>query len=468
MRRASLIRSLSIVLLLLLGMATIAMADSWPPDTWNSPFINQNMGTGDASMVAQFYRMSDGGLQHSEPCPLTSPGDNCTIRPHWIDDAFLPSGGKYSVVLYSSEQVASTVNVTSDDGGLMAYAGWDATGSTIYFPNFNKNYANWNTPVYIQNADPSTPSTLTLEFFPVGGGAVYYNMTTPLVEPGASYEFDPVDQGGLSDGAYSLKATATVSMAGTLAQMRPTRGEEMAVNAFTEGAETIYCPNINRNYGSENWTTPVVIQNMGSAAVAPHVYYYAVKVGGYSPGDLVNDWTLSSIDPGNSIPERPHWRSDGDLPAGVYSMKIEGDSGSELAAIVNQVSQNGTGGSMAYGCFSSGGTQVFLPNINKYYGSPNWNTPFLVQNIGGTTADVLVEYIQAGAVVATVTSVEDPTLSILPGGASAQRPHYLAGLPNGKYSVRVTSQGGSPPPLVAIVNQVGNVRGASAVEGVPR
>jgi hypothetical protein len=428
------------------------------------------MGTGTASITAEFYSLETGSStpEHIEVCPATAPGDNCTIRPHWLSDTDLPAG-QYSVVISSSEPVGAIANVYTASGNLMAYGASSPTGSTLYFPNFNKNYAGWNTPVYIQNAG-SSATTVGLEFFPVGGGAVYYGMTTPSIEPGAAYEFDPVDQSGLSNGAYSLKATATdpsVNLAGTLAQFSPTVGLEMAANAFTAGGETLYCPNINKNYGAQNWTTPAVIQNLGSSAVTPHVYYYAVNVSGHSPGDLVHDWTLASIDPGESIPERPHWRSDTDLPPGIYSMKIEGGSGSDLAAIVNQYSQNATGGSLAYGCFTSGGTEVFLPNINKYYGATElWNTPFVIQNVGSATADVKVEYIQGGAVVKTVTSADDATLSIAPGGASAQRPYWLSDLPNGKYSVKVTSQGGSPPPLVAIVNQVGTVAGASAVEGI--
>jgi len=454
----------SIISVLMVG-STFA-GGSWPTGPWNAPFIIQNMGTGTASITAEFYSLETGSLVHTES-GSAAPGDNFTVRPHLIPDTDLPAG-QYSVVVSANEPVASIANVYTASGNLMAYGASSPTGSTLYFPNFNKNYYDWNTPVYVQNAG-SSATTVTLEFFPVSAAAVYYSMITPSIQPGAAYEFDPVDQAGLSDGAYSLKATATdpsVNLAGTLAQISPTVGQEMAVNAFTAGAETLYCPNINKNYGAENWTTPAVIQNMGSSAVAPHVYYYAVSVSGYLPGTLVHDWTLASIDPGKSIPERPHWRSDVDLPPGIYSMKIEGGSGSALAAIVNQYSQLGTGGSMAYACFGSGGTEIFLPNINKYYGAEIWNTPFVIQNVGSATADVKVEYIQSGSVVKTVTSADDPTLSIAPGGASAQRPHWLSDLPDGKYSVKVTSQGGSPPPLVAIVNQVGAVPGASAVEGI--
>jgi len=344
------------------------------------------------------------------------------------------------VVVSANEPVASIGNVYTVSGHLMSYRASSPTGSTLFFPNFNKNYCDWNTPVYIQNTG-SSATTVTLGFFPVTGGSAY-TMTTTTIQPGPTYEFDPVNEANLSDGAYSLRATATdssVNLAATLAQFRPTVGEEMAVNAFTAGAETLYCPNINKNYAAQNWTTPVVIQNLGSSAVAPHVYYYAVNVGGYSPGDLVNYWTLASIDPGESIPERPKVRFDTDLPPGIYSMKIEGDSGSELAAIVNQYSQNGTGGSLAYACFTSGGTQVFLPSINKYYAGELWNTPFVIQNVGSATADVKVEYIQGGSVVKTVTSADNPTLLIEPGeearSALAGRVTCLM------YSVKGTSQG---------------------------
>jgi len=454
----------SIMFVLVVGLT--AAGGSSPTGLWNTPFIIQNMGLTDASISAGFYSLETGNLVHTVS-GSAAPADSLTVRPHWISDTLLPPG-LYSVVVSASQPVASMANVYTGSGHLMAYAASSPTGSALYFPNFNKNYYGWNTPVYIQNAGLSA-TTVLLEFFPVGGGAVYYSMTTPSLEPGAAYEFDPVDQADLSDGAYSLKAAATdpsVDLAGALAQFRPLVGQEMAVNAFTAGAETVYCPNINKNYGAENWTTPTVIQNMGSSAVTPHVYYYAVSVSGYSPGAPVHDWILASIDPGESIPERPKVRPDADLPRGIYSMKIEGGSGSELTAIVNQYSQNARGGSLAYGCFTSGGIEIFLPNINKYYGAERWNTPFVIQNVGSATADVKVEYIQAGSVVKTVTSADDPTLLIEPGGGSAQRPHLLSDLPNGKYSVKVTSLGVSPPPLVAIVNQVGGVPGASAVEGI--
>jgi hypothetical protein len=467
--RARVLAWLCIIAIGLLGMATTAVADSWPPYTFNSYIMIQNMSDGPAQIVASFVGMGASGTPvHTEPCPETAPGDNCTIRPHWIDDTLLPNG-KYSVVLYSSAEIAASENLQTVDGHLASFVTPPANAPTIYFPNFNKNYFNWNTPVYVQNTGTEAIS-MTLELFPVGGAAVYFAMDTPLVNPGASFEFDPVDQGGLVDGAYSMVVTSsdpTVNVAGTLVQIRPTPGQEMAVNAFTQGAETVYCPNINRNYGAENWTTPIIIQNMGSSAVEPDVYYYAVNVGGYAPGTLVFSATLASAAPGNSVVERPHWRSDTDLPAGVYSVKIVGPSGSELVATVNQESQNVTAGSLAYGCFISGGSKVFLPNVNKYYGAEKWNTPIIIQNVGTSTADVKVEYVQAGSVVATVTSANDPTLLMAPGGGSVQRPHFMASLPDGKYSAVVTSLGGSPQPLVAVVNQHGTLSGGdSAVEGI--
>lgn len=460
------VRAIAIASVIFALAVGLAAAGSWPTGPWNAPFIIQNMSSSTATITAEFYSLETGNWQHTEACPGTAQGDNCTIRPHWISDTDLPAG-RYSVVISADQPVASIANLYTASGHLMAYGASSPTGRTLYFPNFNKNYYGWNTPVYIQNAG-SSATTVLLEFSPVTGGSPY-NMTTSSIQPGAAYEFDPADQAGLSDGAYSLKATATdssVNLAGTLTQLSPTTGQEMAVNAFTAGAATLYCPNINRNYGAENWTTPVVIQNLGASAVAPTVNYYAVNVPGRNPGELVFSTTLSSIGPGKSIPERPHARPDSVLPPGIYSMKITGGSGSQLAAIVNQVSQNATGGAMAYAAFTAGGTVVFLPNINRNYGAEGWNTPYLIQNVGTTTANVRVEYIQGGSVVRTVTSSEDPTLSIVPGGASAQRPHTLSGLADGKYSVRITSLGASPPPLVAIVNQVGSVPGASAVEGI--
>lgn len=95
----------------------------------------------------------------------------------------------------------------------------------------------------------------------------------------------------------------------------------------------------------------------------------------------------------------------------------------ELAAIVGEQSQIGAGGSMAHACLPGGDAHVFLPNSNTYYGGESRHAPLVLRNCASSAADVVVEHIQAAFVMATVNSVDGPTLSMSLGASSAQNSH---------------------------------------------
>ena len=91
---------------------------------------------------------------------------------------------------------------------------------------------------------------------------------------------------------------------------------------------------------------------------------------------------------------------------------------------------------------------VYLPNITKTLGGPTgWHTPFIVQNVGATSAALTVNFyaFSDGSLVATRSA------TILPGRSFVDSPRDEADLPgNSQFSVVITSVGA---PVVAVVNE---------------
>lgn len=91
---------------------------------------------------------------------------------------------------------------------------------------------------------------------------------------------------------------------------------------------------------------------------------------------------------------------------------------------------------------------VYLPNITRMLGGRyGWHTPFIVQNVGTASTNLIVRYygFTDGSLVATRTA------AVLPGRSFVGSPNDDGDLPeNAQFSVVITSTGS---PVVAVVNE---------------
>lgn len=428
--------------------------------TWNTPFIIQNLGTGTATVQVDFYKIGDQTRALSYSAGTIAAGASLPVRPNNISD--LATNQKYSVVISSDQPVGAVVNEAATNR-LMSYVGATSGGSTVYAPNITKNYAGYNTVIYIQNVGSTNLSDVQVTFTPFAGGSAVTK--TYSINAGAAVEIDPTTVTELTDSAqFSAKissATSGASLAAVVNQIAPAQGTEAAYSGFTSGATTLYAPNIVRRYA--NFNSPMVIQNVGSSSTNVTVEYYYGQSFGAQFGTLAKSYTKDvsdqtiTIAPGASYAERSHSRTD--LADGQYSMIVR-SSGSQIVAIVNQVDMVDNSKAASYDAFPSGSKKVSLPNIVRNYAS--YQTPIVVQNIGTQSTSVTVSYYY-GERAQSGTSFKDQgiqgqlaaseTATIAAGANQPFRIHNLSELTgkDGQYSAVITS---STSDIVAIVNQV--------------
>jgi hypothetical protein len=111
---------------------------------------------------------------------------------------------------------------------------------------------------------------------------------------------------------------------------------------------------------------------------------------------------------------------------------------------------------------AAGTTTIYLPNITKMLGGPDgWQTPFIVQNVGGSVTSVNMQFYSFGdgSLVKTRTV---PALT--PGTSVFHDPNSDPDLPaGGQFAVVVESSGSQ---ISAVVNEHQNVRNQSRQEAL--
>ena len=144
---------------------------------------------------------------------------------------------------------------------------------------------------------------------------------------------------------------------------------------------SVYIPNVTKTLGGPSgWTTPFIIQNIGTASTDLEVRFHRFGAGGIAACRNVH-----GLAPGASFADIPS--NDPDLPDNTQFSVLVRAFGSDVVAVVNQ--QAGAGPSAegdAYVGASTGSTTVFLPNIvRRFFG---FHTPIIIQSIYISPVDV--------------------------------------------------------------------------------
>jgi hypothetical protein len=459
------------------------------PSGWNTPFIIQNTGATGANLEVSFFKFSDGTcvsrLNVSSLAAGTSysndPSDNGK-------NPTLPNDAQFSVVVKSfGSTIVGVVNEVQGSGSrfeAMSYNGFTAGATTVNLPNITRRFFGYNTPFIIQNLGTSTvTATATFRPFDGSSGPVVVART---INPGGAKPIDPnsndgqLGAPGLVDGKqYSV----TVTGSQPLAVVVNTVNDEPSVAApvafatdgVTAGAATIYGAYAAKNAQGVGRFSPIVVQNLGAAAVTPTITFTPIT----GAGGAAATYTFPSIAPNTAKAFDPRFSFEtqgttnvpcstagaGCLGDGEYVVKIDGGTGASLAAQVNVVS-NAT--AMGYAASPSSASKFFLPNITKslcFCPAPTqgtgWTTPIILQSVTATAATLQWYRFSDGALVAT------QNVTLTAGGGMRVDPWSLSTLPaDQQYAVVVNASGSL---LNAIVTQFGPAGGdnAMAYEGFP-
>ncbi len=201
-----------------------------------------------------------------------------------------------------------------------------------------------------------------------------------------------------------------------------------------KAGKDVYLPNITRNY--LGWTTPFVVQNVGTSGAKVTVKFY--RKGSSSAAKTLT----YSIAPGASKGINPGGISS--LGTFQGSVVVKGSSGDKIGAICNEHYQ-GNVQTMSYNGFESGDRSAYLPNVTSKYSG--WNTPFAVQNVGTSGAKVTVKFYRKGSSTAAKTL----SLSIAPGASKGINPaNYSLGVFQGSVVIKGSK---TSDKLVAVCNE---------------
>jgi len=152
---------------------------------------------------------------------------------------------------------------------------------------------------------------------------------------------------------------------------------------------TVYLPNITRRLGGpDGFYTPFIIQNTGTANTELEVSFYK-----FTDGSCVERYLIFGMAPGTSHANNPNDTVlNPTLPDDAQFSVVVQSFGSKIVGVVNE--HQGVGDraeALSYDGFTSGANTVYLPNITrKFFGL--FDTPFIIQNLGSSTASVTASF----------------------------------------------------------------------------
>ena len=453
------------------------------PAGWNTPFIVQNTGTTGANIEVSFYKFSDGTCVSRLNINGLAAGTSYSNDPSDNGkNPTLPNDTQFSVVVRSfGSSIVGVVNEVQGSGSrfeAMAYNGFTGGATTVNLPNITRKFFGYNTPFIIQNLGTSTV-TATATFRPFDGSSAPIQFARTIAPGGAK----PIDVSandpnlgapGLPDGKqYSVTVTASQPLAVVVNTVNddPSVAAPVAfaTDGVTAGAATVYGAYAAKNAQGVGRYSPIVVQNLGAAAVAPTISFTPIA----GAGGTAVTYTFPMIQPNSSKAFDPRFSFDTQgttnvpcsaasatcLGDGEYVAKIDGGSGASLAAQVNVVS-NST--AMGYAASGTAAAKFFLPNITKslcFCPSPTpttgWTTPIILQSVTATAATLKWYRFSDGALVTT------QNVTLTAGGGMRVDPWAVAQLPaDQQYAVVVETTGSL---INAIVTEFGPAGGDNSM-----
>ncbi len=275
-----------------------------------------------------------------------------------------------------------------------------------------------------------------------GSGAYFIDLEALAAQPGQTWDMYFLRSGYQT----SYSGIFTVNTAVEFNQpLQPTGLAELCpAPSAAAPTQTVYLPNVTKALGgATGWQTPFIVQNTGGAPTKLEITFYR-----FLNGRCAVRRAVQSLAPGTSFADVPN--NDTDLPGNTQFAVVVKSFGSNVVAVVNEHAGSGSRAeALAYDGLTQGATSVFLPNITRrFFG---FVTPFIIQNLSGTSADVSARFVSFDGTVPPLTVQR----SIPSGGSKFVDPNSddkdvgAPGLVDGKqYAVTVTSS----QPVSVVVN----------------
>jgi hypothetical protein len=263
---------------LLVSAAGVASADTGYDAQYTSSITYQNIGSGPANLVFQFYPEMN-GTPHTYTPPQLAAGAASSVFAGSISN--LPAGFLGSLVISSDQPIVATgvqistgANTQVKNRGLSN--GFAAGTPNVLIPTVLKNRFNSTTRFSIQNASTSGGVDLVVKFFDAdNAGALVHTINVTNVPAGAAKYFDAGTITQLANGfngsatadAFQTGTSTPSSAVGSALELGTTNTNISAFEGTGGGAATLYAPSaICDAFGGQN--TAYAIQNTSTSASA--------------------------------------------------------------------------------------------------------------------------------------------------------------------------------------------------------
>jgi hypothetical protein len=259
-----------VMLAALVGFYSPAQAAAYPT-SFTTSITYQNVGTGDATIVLDFYAQGS-GTPISINLPLLAANAGTSIYVGSITE--VSSGFKGSAVMSSDQPLVATLVQVPPSSSIVKNRplsnGFEAGASFVLVPTVLKNTFGNTSTVSIQNVD-TVAADLTVEFVPVGGTA--FSVTVDALPSGSAKYYDMGTFSHASIGSSfngSMKITAVKdgtstpgAVVATVLEQGVTNNWAFAWEGITSVASTLYMPSalcsyysgMNSYYAVQNTTT---------------------------------------------------------------------------------------------------------------------------------------------------------------------------------------------------------------------
>ena len=388
-----------------------------PGGGWTTGQQIQNVGTGDADIVAIAYGRTGGEYSATgvvgglDDVPA---GESRNIlESNWSG---APSSFDGSAVVSSNEPIVAIVNATNNVAAGQ-YQGVGSPDTEIGFPLFKNQLGIKSTTFYIQNA--GSTSAVIYAAFKADSGTVYRWNSSSAIEANRMVVLNPADAGVPAGVKGGLIVTSTVPIAGVVLEHGTTDTTLLqATKGFSpaEYGTTMVAPLIKRQFGSRS--TGVQVQNVSDSNVDVYVTY--VHDSALSAGSGEASQHKLNVPPGGSYTFYETLVGDAGsdtLPIGTLASATITATG-EIAAIVNEtyvtVPAGKTQKQTTYHAVSADDatTKVGVPLAKELHGAAVKSTGIQVMNVGTATAtDVDLAYSFGGVTY----TIEDQSI---PAGGS--------------------------------------------------
>ncbi len=242
---------------------------------------------------------------------------------------------------------------------------------------------------------------ITIQYYHEDGTLVDAATHTANVAKGSSVNIYQPDVQDLDDG---FKGAAVVS---SLPEPIAAIGSEQVTyedgsignsqySAFSSAdvGTSFYLPNVNRNFGSGEWSSRITVQNATDGQVDVDITFY-------DDDASVADTDSVTLEGNGST---TLWQEENENLADGWLGSAVLDASGEVAVIVDVMSADGR--LETYNGFAAGATDMYLPTLLLGFGANSWNTSFQVLNVSPDTAEVTMTYYTSGESTATKTVTE--------------------------------------------------------------